>query len=116
MTDTLIPPERLERWVTSLLEAHGTPPAGAGRVAHALVDADRCGHRSHGVRQLPCLSELPGFVAWVKSAAPPEGTDEILIPGEPEARRRAATGEIALDEPTLSALAELGHARGLAPP
>ncbi len=62
------------------------------------------------------LAELPGFVAWVKSAAPLEGAEEILIPGEPETRRRAATDEIALDEPTMRALAELGRARGLAPP
>ena len=58
MTDTLIPPERLERWVTALLETHGTPQADAGVVAHSLVDADRCGHRSHGVRQLPYYVEL----------------------------------------------------------
>ena len=61
------------------------------------------------------LAELPGFVAWVKSATPLEGTEEILIPGEPEARRRAAGEAVELDEPTLVALRELGDARGLSP-
>jgi uncharacterized oxidoreductase len=58
MSDAAISPERLARWVTALLEAHGTPSAGAERVALALVDADRCGHRSHGVRQLPYYLDL----------------------------------------------------------
>ena len=49
--------DRLTRWVTALLEAYGTPAPGAESVAAALVDADRCGHRSHGVRQLPYYSD-----------------------------------------------------------
>jgi hydroxycarboxylate dehydrogenase B len=49
--------DRLVRWVTALLEAYGTPAPGAERVAAALVDADRCGHRSHGVRQLPYYTD-----------------------------------------------------------
>ena len=53
VTDTPMQADRLTRWVTALLEAYGTPTPGAKRVAAALVDADRCGHRSHGVRQLP---------------------------------------------------------------
>lgn len=57
MTDTAIHADRLVRWVTALLETHGTPAHGAERVATALVDADRCGHRSHGVRQLPYYLE-----------------------------------------------------------
>ena len=62
------------------------------------------------------LAELPGFVEWVKSAAPLDGADEIVIPGEPETRRRAATDEIVLDEPTLLALTELGAAAGVGEP
>ena len=58
VTGTRVAPERLVSWVAALLETQGTPPAGAGRVARALVDADRCGHRSHGVRQLPYYLEL----------------------------------------------------------
>jgi uncharacterized oxidoreductase len=49
----VIDPLALEAWVAELLHAHGTEDAKAGRVAAALVDADRCGHSSHGVRQLP---------------------------------------------------------------
>ena len=46
-------PVALEAWVAELLRAHGTEHGKARRVAAALVDADRCGHSSHGVRQLP---------------------------------------------------------------
>jgi hypothetical protein len=48
-----IEPVALERWVAQLLRAHGTRAAKADRVAAALVDADRCGQSSHGVRRLP---------------------------------------------------------------
>jgi LDH2 family malate/lactate/ureidoglycolate dehydrogenase len=44
--------------VAELLGAHGTEVAKARRVASALVDADRCGHSSHGVRQLPYYLDL----------------------------------------------------------
>jgi uncharacterized oxidoreductase len=49
----VIDPVDLEAWVAELLRAHGTEHGKARRVAAALVDADRCGHSSHGVRQLP---------------------------------------------------------------
>jgi LDH2 family malate/lactate/ureidoglycolate dehydrogenase len=39
--------------VAGLLCALDARPAHAQRVAHALVDAELCGARSHGVRQLP---------------------------------------------------------------
>jgi LDH2 family malate/lactate/ureidoglycolate dehydrogenase len=47
-----IEPVALERWAAQLLRAHGAQAAKADRVAAALVDADRCGQGSHGVRQL----------------------------------------------------------------
>lgn len=62
------------------------------------------------------LEQLPGFVEWVKSARTLEGAGEVLMPGEPESRRRAATSEIELDEPTVRALAQLGSAAGVAGP
>ena len=61
-------------------------------------------------------AELPGFVDWVRSAAPLEGAAEFLFPGEPEARARARGEEIELDEPTLRALGELAEAAGLPAP
>lgn len=47
----------LRRHAAELVRAMGARPADAERVAAALVDADLCGHRSHGVRQLP-------YYAW----------------------------------------------------
>ena len=61
-------------------------------------------------------AELPGFVNWVRSAAPLQGAAEFLLPGEPEARARARGEEIELDKPTLRALGELAQAAGLPPP
>jgi N-acyl homoserine lactone hydrolase len=43
----------LRRHAAELVGALGARRADAERVAAALVDADLCGHRSHGVRQLP---------------------------------------------------------------
>jgi uncharacterized oxidoreductase len=47
------PASELRLHVTALLRALGAGAADAERVATALVDADLCGHGSHGVRQLP---------------------------------------------------------------
>src|SRR4051812_26869330 len=37
----------------SLFEAAGVPPADAAVVARSLVDANLCGHDSHGVMRAP---------------------------------------------------------------
>lgn len=47
------PADELRRHTAQLVSALGARPDDAQRVAAALVDADLCGHRSHGVRQLP---------------------------------------------------------------
>jgi hydroxycarboxylate dehydrogenase B len=66
----VIEPAALERWATELLCAHGTETAKAQRVAAALVDADRCGHSSHGVRQLPYYVDQIGRGELVVDADP----------------------------------------------
>jgi len=48
----------LRRHAAELVGALGARPEDAHRVAAALVDADLCGHRSHGVRQLPYYADL----------------------------------------------------------
>lgn len=66
----VIDPSALESWVTELLRAHGAEGTKAGRVAAALVDADRCGHSSHGVRQLPYYLDQIGRGALLVDADP----------------------------------------------
>src|SRR5829696_6988135 len=60
-------------------------------MAAALVEADRGGQSSHGVRQLSYY--------WVKSARRLPGTTDILVPGELEQRRRSAADVLPLDAP-----------------
>lgn len=60
------------------------------------------------------LEQLPAFVQWIKSARRLPGTDEILIPGEPEARRRIAADGVRLDAPTTAALERLAERAGIA--
>jgi len=50
-----IDPAHLEAGATVLLEGLETPADAAGRVAASLVDADRCGHGSHGVVRLATM-------------------------------------------------------------
>jgi len=66
----VIGPAALERWAAELLCAHATDTAKARRVAAALVDADRCGHSSHGVRQLPYYVDQIGRGELVVDANP----------------------------------------------
>lgn len=70
MDEIAIDPKRLESWVTELLCAHGTRPERARRVAALLVDADRCGLRSHGVRQLPYYIDQIRVGALIVDAEP----------------------------------------------
>src|SRR4051794_1040261 len=46
-------PETLTRLAQSLFEAVGVPPDEALTVARSLVDANLCGHDSHGVMRAP---------------------------------------------------------------
>jgi hydroxycarboxylate dehydrogenase B len=62
------------------------------------------------------LDEIAALIAYVKSARPRAGFDEVLVPGEPERRRRAerlAQG-IEVDERTWAELLGAAGALGLA--
>jgi hydroxycarboxylate dehydrogenase B len=62
------------------------------------------------------LDEIEALIAYVKSARPRAGFDEVLVPGEPERRRRAerlAHG-IEIDERTWAELLDAAAALGLA--
>jgi hydroxycarboxylate dehydrogenase B len=62
------------------------------------------------------LDEIQALIAYVKSARPRAGFDEVLVPGEPERRRRAerlARG-IEVDERTCAELLGAAGALGLA--
>jgi LDH2 family malate/lactate/ureidoglycolate dehydrogenase len=62
------------------------------------------------------LQQLPEFVEWVKSARRMPGVGEILLPGEPEAKRRAAADLVQVDAPTAAALCELALRAGITVP
>jgi LDH2 family malate/lactate/ureidoglycolate dehydrogenase/glyoxylase-like metal-dependent hydrolase (beta-lactamase superfamily II) len=53
VTEARFGADGLRRHAAELVGALGARGGDAERVAAALVDADLCGHRSHGVRQLP---------------------------------------------------------------
>jgi LDH2 family malate/lactate/ureidoglycolate dehydrogenase/glyoxylase-like metal-dependent hydrolase (beta-lactamase superfamily II) len=53
VTEARFGADGLRRHAAELVGALGARAGDAERVAAALVDADLCGHRSHGVRQLP---------------------------------------------------------------
>ncbi len=44
---------KLTAFAQTMFEAAGVPPADAGVVARSLVDANLCGHDSHGVMRVP---------------------------------------------------------------
>jgi uncharacterized oxidoreductase len=48
-----VPADTLTSFTRSLFEAAGVPPADAAVVARSLVDANLCGHDSHGVMRAP---------------------------------------------------------------
>jgi hydroxycarboxylate dehydrogenase B len=87
----------------------GHPQAGGiiNNMLSVIIDPEVFGDR----RQL--LDEVGALIGYVKSARPRAGFDEVLVPGEPERRRRAerlAHG-IEVDERTWAEI--LGTARSL---
>ncbi|OWK34850.1 Ldh family oxidoreductase [Fimbriiglobus ruber] len=54
-----IPPDKLTAFASRLFEAAGVPAAEAATVAFSLVDANLCGHDSHGIMRVP---QYVGFV------------------------------------------------------
>jgi uncharacterized oxidoreductase len=63
----------------------GHPQAGGiiNNMLSVIIDPEVFGPRA------ALLDEIKALVAYVKSARPREGFDEVLVPGEPERRRRA---------------------------
>jgi LDH2 family malate/lactate/ureidoglycolate dehydrogenase len=49
---TLVDQTELFRFISQVLEAVGTPPAGAAEMAKQMVASDLAGHESHGIRRL----------------------------------------------------------------
>lgn len=61
------------------------PQAGGiiNNMLSIVIDPEAMGERA------ALYAEIEALVAWVKSSPPRAGFDEVLVPGEPEARRRA---------------------------
>jgi uncharacterized oxidoreductase len=53
MTEHLLPPDGLHRWIAELWRAAGSDAREAGLVADHLVGANLAGHDSHGVGMIP---------------------------------------------------------------
>jgi uncharacterized oxidoreductase len=85
------------------------PRAGGiiNNMLSVIIDPDVFGDR----RQL--RDEIAALIAYVKSARPRPGFDEVLVPGEPERRRRVERLErgVEVDERTWTEI--LGAARSL---
>ena len=88
------------------------PQAGGiiNNMLSVIIDPDAFGSR----RQL--LDEIGALIGYVKSAPPRAGFDEVLVPGEPERRRRAerlAHG-VEVDERTWAEILAAARSLGLA--
>lgn len=59
--------------------------------------------------------EALALCAWVRSSAPAPGFEEVLVPGEPEARSRAerTRSGIPVEQPTLERLLAAGQSVGV---
>ncbi|MDX6748390.1 malate/lactate/ureidoglycolate dehydrogenase [Geminicoccaceae bacterium 1502E] len=59
--------------------------------------------------------DIDGVKSWIKASRPAPGFEEILLPGDPERRSRAArtSGGVPLDERTLGDILDAGASLGL---
>ena len=62
--------------------------------------------------------EIGAALAWIKSSRPRAGFDEVLVPGEPERRQRAArlAHGIEIDPQSWREIRAAAHAAGVAEP
>jgi hydroxycarboxylate dehydrogenase B len=88
------------------------PQAGGiiNNMLSVITDPDAFGDRSR------LLKEITALIGYVKSAPPRAGFDEVLVPGEPERRRRAErlAGGIDVDERTWTEILDAARRLGLA--
>jgi uncharacterized oxidoreductase len=75
-----------------------------------IVDPDSLGNRGR------MLDEIDALIRYVKSARPRAGFDEVLVPGEPERRRRAERFARGIDVDELTWAEILDAARGVGVP
>ena len=62
------------------------------------------------------FNRAAALVEYVHSAAPIDPARPALVPGEPEARTRAATERVLVDPTTWAAISERARALGVAQP
>jgi uncharacterized oxidoreductase len=97
------------------LTGAGCSTAGVDRVANGffalfLDPAAFCGDEFYH-------DQLAGLIPHVKSAKPMAGYDEVLLPGEPEARNQAAMGEtLSIEDSTWQQAAEVATDLGVSVP
>lgn len=87
------------------------PQAGGiiNNMLSIVIDPEAMGERD------ALYGEIEALIAWVKSARPRDGFEEVLVPGEPEARRRAdrmANG-VDVDERTFAEIQAAAAAVGI---
>ncbi len=64
---------------------------------------------------IPLARDIDDFTAWVKASPPAPGTDEVMVPGDPERKRRAERQRdgIPIDDNTWRGLVEAGLSVGM---
>jgi uncharacterized oxidoreductase len=87
------------------------PQAGGiiNNMLSIVIDPEAMGERD------ALYHEIEGLIRWVKAAPPRTGFDEVLVPGEPEARRREERGAhgIEVDERTFADIRSAALAVGI---
>jgi hydroxycarboxylate dehydrogenase B len=90
----------------------GHPRAGGiiNNMLSVIIDPDVFGDRGQ------LLEEIAALIGYVRSARPRAGFDEVLMPGEPERRRRAERLErgIEVDDRTWTEILDAARMLGLA--
>ncbi len=73
------PGSQLEEWAARVFRAAGVSPDEAALVAHSLVDANLCGHDSHG------LLRLPQYLQFLKDGVYRTGVELVIERDRPAA-------------------------------
>jgi uncharacterized oxidoreductase len=89
----------------------GHPQMGGiiNNMLSVIIDPDAFGERD------ALLREVEALIAWVRASPPREGFEEVLVPGEPERRRRArllASG-IEVDPTSWAEILDAARAAGV---
>ena len=105
-TDTIVPVDTLQRYVTAIFAAAGCDGEEAARIAHWLIGANLTGHDSHGVIR------VPRYIQWLGEGKVKAGQQPSIVLQSPT--HAVVDGQLGFGQTIAPIAVDLGIAKAKA--